>query len=247
MKFALKNQLKNSLLILSLVASPLASANWCTGKDFYLIEMELADRLIKAQQTIREQQKDIHRTQLQLQYDDTTPAEALKQELYNSVQSLQKRTQTQCKQSREKQTGLRLQVTQLIHYKQLYKDLDESLTTHKTIGDELIRANNELEIAHTALQAPNQSLKKALGIISAACLTVKYSKKVVEKFQPIDIEGIKKSQHDVDDLQKVMDQYQLLSQPSNALCSSFAKFSLEEDKTKSSWWQKLNTKVKSIF
>lgn len=247
MKNILTTSVHSALLTISLIASPIASANWCTGKDFYLIDMELADRLIKAQETIQKKQKAIHRTQLQLQYDDTASAEALKQQLFNSVSTLQTQTQKQCQQNSAKQTDLRLQVTQLIHYKQLYKQLDKALKTHKTIGKELTQANDELQTAYLALQAPNQSPSRALNTLSSACLTVSYSQKVVDKFQTIDIETIKKSQHNLDDLQAVMEQYQLLSLPSNTLCDSFTKFHLGNEKNKTSWWKRLNKKVKDIF
>ncbi|HIO97815.1 MAG TPA: hypothetical protein EYG71_07815 [Leucothrix sp.] len=238
MKTAIKLGTQCALLVALSIASSSTSADWCTGKDYYLIDMELADRLIKGQEDIRKQQKAIHRTQLQLQYDDTAPAETLKQQLHTSVLSRQKQTQMQCEKGEEKQTDLRLQVTQLIHYKQLYSRLDKALKTHKTIGNELGRANDELQIVHTALQA-NQSLNKALNTISAACLTVKYSQKVIDKFQPIDVKSIKESQHNVDHLQAVMDQYQLLSLPSNTLCKSISTFGIKQEKIPVTWWQKV--------
>lgn len=224
-------------IALSIIPS-IAAANWCTGKDYYLIEMELADRLIKGQEEINKQQKAIYRTQLQLRYDDKTPAITLKKQLHSAILRLQKQTQKYCLQNGEK-TNLRLQVTQLIHYKQLHSRLDKLLSTHKTIGNELIHANNELQVAHSALQAKSQSLSEALNTISAACLTVKYSKKTIDKFQSIDVKSIKDSQNNVEHLQAVMDQYQLLSLPSNALCDSFSKYGLKIVEQPSSWWKKL--------
>lgn len=241
--------LKLSIQCALLAISSVASANWCTGKDFYLIEMELADRLIKGQDSIREQQKAIHRAQLQLQYDDTTPAESLKLQLQSSIKQLQQSTKKQCKQSTPKHTDLRLKITQLIHYKQLYNNLHSVLEEHKTIGKQLSHANDELHIAHTALQAPNQSLSKVSSTINAACLSVKYSQKVVERFQPIDAIAIKDSQHSVEDLQIVMDKYQLLSLPSNSLCNSLATFNIkeEDDNNNTSWWQKTKQSVGKLF